>query len=95
MFAVRRVAREEGIIIVASIHQPSLETCKQFTDLLLLTGGEICYNGPMEDLDGFLTSFGKPVGKFVSSFYPSSPRFPLLLKLDADYLPFLLFSVLR
>ncbi|KAL7410066.1 P-loop containing nucleoside triphosphate hydrolase protein [Mrakia frigida] len=66
MFAVRRVAREEGIIIVASIHQPSLETCKQFTDLLLLTGGQICYNGPMENLDGFLAGFGKPVGKFVS-----------------------------
>ncbi|KAL7415076.1 P-loop containing nucleoside triphosphate hydrolase protein [Mrakia frigida] len=66
MFAVRRVAREEGIIIVASIHQPSLETCKQFTDLLLLTGGQICYNGPMENLDGFLAGFGKPVGKFVN-----------------------------
>lgn len=54
MAAVRRVAREEGMVYLATIHQPSLDTSRQFTDLLLLTGGKTCYNGSFEGVEGLL-----------------------------------------
>lgn len=67
MMAVRRVAIEEGLIVIASIHQPSLETIAQFSTLLLLAGGEACYNGPVDGLEACMAGFGRPVGKFVST----------------------------
>ncbi|KAG6901786.1 hypothetical protein C0995_007889 [Termitomyces sp. Mi166 len=64
MSAIRALAIAEGIIVVATIHQPSLETLAQFTNLLLLSGGKTCYLGPVEDLEKFFERWGRPVERF-------------------------------
>ncbi|KAG6918439.1 hypothetical protein DXG01_014620 [Tephrocybe rancida] len=64
MSAIRTLAIAEGIIVIATIHQPSLETLAQFTNLLLLAEGKTCYSGAVEDLEGFFERWGRPVGRF-------------------------------
>lgn len=68
MSAIRDLAVAEGIIVLATIHQPSLATLAQFTNLLLLSQGKVCYSGSVDDLPGFFERWGQPVGRFVSTF---------------------------
>jgi ABC-type multidrug transport system ATPase subunit len=65
MSAIRTLAVAEGMIVLATIHQPSLETLAQFTNLLMLAEGKTCYSGPVYDLEGFFERWGRPVGRFV------------------------------
>ncbi|KAF5379697.1 hypothetical protein D9615_005737 [Tricholomella constricta] len=80
MSSIRTLAVAEGMIVLATIHQPSLETLAQFINLLMLAEGKTCYSGPVEDLEGYFERWGKPVGKFVCIlstlllFVPSSDR---------------------
>jgi hypothetical protein len=67
MSAIRTLAVAEGLIVLATIHQPSLETLAQFTNLLLLAEGRTCYSGPVSGLEEFFERWGRPVGRFVSS----------------------------
>ncbi|KAF7297037.1 ABC transporter domain-containing protein [Mycena indigotica] len=63
--AIRALARAEGMFVIASIHQPSLETLSTFDNLLLLApGGVTCYNGPVDGLAAFMERWGHPVGRF-------------------------------
>ncbi|KAJ7462986.1 ABC-2 type transporter-domain-containing protein [Mycena latifolia] len=55
-----------GIIVIATIHQPSLETLAQFTDILLLAEGCTCFSGKVGELEGFLERWGHPVGRFTT-----------------------------
>ncbi|KAJ6600331.1 P-loop containing nucleoside triphosphate hydrolase protein [Mycena vulgaris] len=64
MSAIRTLAVAEGIIVIATIHQPSLETLAQFTNLLLLSEGCTCFSGKVGELEGFLERWGHPVGRF-------------------------------
>ncbi|KAG7094840.1 hypothetical protein E1B28_005649 [Marasmius oreades] len=64
MSAIRNLAVAEGMIVIATIHQPSLETLSQFTDLILLAHGQICYSGAVDGLESFFERWGKPVNKF-------------------------------
>ncbi|KAJ7691146.1 P-loop containing nucleoside triphosphate hydrolase protein [Mycena rosella] len=66
MSAIRTLAVAEGIIVIATIHQPSLETLAQFTDILLLAEGCTCFSGKVGELEGFLERWGHPVGKFTT-----------------------------
>ncbi|KAF8207443.1 P-loop containing nucleoside triphosphate hydrolase protein [Mycena galopus ATCC 62051] len=66
MSAIRTLARAEGIIVIATIHQPALATLAQFTSLLLLADGQTCYSGRVDGLEGFMERWGKPVGKFTT-----------------------------
>ena len=66
MAAISTLATAEGMIVIASIHQPSLETLSQFTNLMLLAEGKTCYLGRVDELDGFFEKWGRPVGRFVS-----------------------------
>ncbi|KAJ7055552.1 P-loop containing nucleoside triphosphate hydrolase protein [Mycena amicta] len=78
--AIRTLARSEGMFVVASIHQPSLETLSAFTDLLLLApGGRTCYKGPVDGLAAFMERWGKPVGRF------SNPSDHAMNFLNADF----------
>ncbi|KAF9269354.1 P-loop containing nucleoside triphosphate hydrolase protein [Marasmius fiardii PR-910] len=62
--AIRSLAVTEGIIVIATIHQPSLETLSQFTDLIFLARGQVCYSGTVNGLESFFEKWGKPVKKF-------------------------------
>jgi ABC-type multidrug transport system ATPase subunit len=53
------------MIIIASIHQPSLDTLSQFTNVMLLAKGKLCFYGGVEELSGFFEAWGRPVGRFV------------------------------
>ncbi|KAF5367203.1 hypothetical protein D9758_003922 [Tetrapyrgos nigripes] len=66
MNSIRNLAVAEGMMVIATIHQPSLETLAQFTNLLMLSDGQICYLGKVDDLEGFFDRWGKPVRKFVT-----------------------------
>lgn len=65
MSAIRTLAVAEGIIVLATIHQPSMGTLAQFTNLLLLAEGKVCYSGAVDDLEGFFLRWGHPVDRFV------------------------------
>ncbi|SJL01923.1 related to ATP-binding cassette protein (ABC) transporter [Armillaria ostoyae] len=64
MSAIRTLAKAEGMFVIATIHQPSLETLGQFTDLLMLSQGKICYSGKVDDLERFFERWGRPVPRF-------------------------------
>ncbi|KAJ7806621.1 P-loop containing nucleoside triphosphate hydrolase protein [Mycena leptocephala] len=66
MAAIRTLAISEGMIVIATIHQPSLETLAQFTNLLMLAEGSTCFSGKVSDLERFLERWGYPVGKFTN-----------------------------
>lgn len=68
MGAIRALAQAEGMVVIASIHQPSLETLAQFTDAMLLSSGRVCYLGKVDEMESFFEQWGRPVERFVSSY---------------------------
>jgi hypothetical protein len=54
-------------MVLASIHQPSYTTLNEFTDLVLLSQGSLCYHGKVGDLEQFLLEIGVGCVPFVSS----------------------------
>jgi len=65
MLAISTLSKAEGMIVIASIHQPSLETLAQFTNVMFLAQGAVCYLGRVDQLDQFFERWGRPVGRFV------------------------------
>ena len=72
------------MIVIASIHQPSLETLAQFTNVMFLAEGKTCYFGRVDELDGFFERWGRPVGRYVSDL-SSLPSF-LIFKIFSSVL---------
>ncbi|TEB08739.1 P-loop containing nucleoside triphosphate hydrolase protein [Coprinellus micaceus] len=66
MSSIRALALAEGMIVIASIHQPSLDTLTQFTKVMLLSHGRVCYHGGVNELDQFFEAWGQPVGRFTN-----------------------------
>ncbi|KAJ7246166.1 P-loop containing nucleoside triphosphate hydrolase protein [Mycena haematopus] len=66
MSAIRTLAVAEGMIVIATIHQPALDTLAQFTSLLLLAEGQTCFSGRVDELEGFMERWGHPVGRFTT-----------------------------
>lgn len=54
-------------MVIASIHQPSFATLNEFTSLVLLSQGSLCYKGNVGDLEPFLLEIGVGSAPFVSS----------------------------
>ncbi|KAH8091409.1 P-loop containing nucleoside triphosphate hydrolase protein [Cristinia sonorae] len=60
--AIRNIAHERGMIVIASIHQPNWDTISLFDRLLLLAQGRTMFFGPLNKLAPFLDqSLGHPV----------------------------------
>lgn len=53
-------------MVLASIHQPSFATLNEFTSLVLLSQGSLCYKGKVGDLEPFLLEIGVGSAPFVS-----------------------------
>ncbi|KAF8513122.1 P-loop containing nucleoside triphosphate hydrolase protein [Hysterangium stoloniferum] len=66
MIAIRNLAMAEGIIVLATIHQPSHETLSQFTNVMLLANGRTCFSGKVDELDRFFERWGHPVPIFTT-----------------------------
>ncbi|KAF9552789.1 P-loop containing nucleoside triphosphate hydrolase protein [Agrocybe pediades] len=64
--SISALSKAEGMIVIASIHQPSLETITQFTDVVFLAEGKLCYLGRVNELEGFFEKWGRPVGRFTN-----------------------------
>ena len=79
MSSVANLARAEGIIIIATIHQPSIATLSQFSQLVLMAEGKTCFKGHVDNLERFFERWGWPVPRFVSlpvfRFFKSSLTF--------------------
>ncbi|KAK1140567.1 hypothetical protein N8T08_010204 [Aspergillus melleus] len=58
---VKKLAVENNLIIIASIHQPSSTTFQLFDKLLLLSGGQTCYFGPVSTVSSNFDSIGLPI----------------------------------
>lgn len=65
--AIKKIALQHGMIIIASIHQPSWETFSLFDKLLLLAQGRTVYYGVTSGLATYLgDGLGQPVPKFAN-----------------------------
>ncbi|KAJ9092986.1 hypothetical protein QFC20_007229 [Naganishia adeliensis] len=78
--SVGSLARKEGIMVLASIHQPSFATLNEFTSLVLLSQGSLCYKGKVGDLEPFLLEIGVGSAPFV----PPTDTAMQLLNTDFD-----------
>ncbi|GAA6011592.1 hypothetical protein JCM11491_004698 [Sporobolomyces phaffii] len=63
---LRYLAHDLNMLVICTIHQPNFETFSLFDKLLLLAGGLTMYNGPVAELDSYLTWTGSPTPKFVN-----------------------------
>ncbi|OBA22637.1 P-loop containing nucleoside triphosphate hydrolase protein [Metschnikowia bicuspidata var. bicuspidata NRRL YB-4993] len=61
MNTLKKFAKEENVIIIASIHQPSTLTFDLFDNVMFLTEGKIAYAGPRESLNQYFEDAGYPI----------------------------------
>ncbi|KAJ3316122.1 hypothetical protein HDU76_002067, partial [Blyttiomyces sp. JEL0837] len=64
MASIKRIAVEQNMIVIATIHQPNFETLKLFTSLLLLAEGKVMYNGDIADMAKYFQDLGNPIPQF-------------------------------
>ncbi|TKA52191.1 hypothetical protein B0A53_05035 [Rhodotorula sp. CCFEE 5036] len=63
---LRRLAKEQNVLVVCTIHQPNFDTFSLFDRLLLLAGGQVMYDGPTATLPDYLASIDSPVPQHVN-----------------------------
>ncbi|GAA5824510.1 hypothetical protein JCM3770_000105 [Rhodotorula araucariae] len=63
---LQRLAREQNVLVICTIHQPNFETFALFDRLLLLARGRTMYDGPADRLDDYLSSIGSPTPQHVN-----------------------------
>lgn len=63
---LKKIARENNLLVIASIHQPSTTTFNLFDKLLLLSSGKTIYHGPVSDVNSYFSSIGHPVPGYTN-----------------------------
>eukprot|EP01088_Endostelium_zonatum_P020354 TRINITY_DN7464_c0_g1_i1.p1 TRINITY_DN7464_c0_g1~~TRINITY_DN7464_c0_g1_i1.p1 ORF type:complete len:840 (+),score=188.85 TRINITY_DN7464_c0_g1_i1:69-2588(+) len=63
---LKRLTREEGRTVIATIHQPSSETFYTFDDLYLLSEGNLVYGGPIKEAVSYFQKIGLPCPKYTN-----------------------------
>ena len=61
MQEIVRVAKDERLIIMCSIHQPSSKVYQGFDQLMILSRGREAYSGDLIDAPPYFESIGAPV----------------------------------
>ncbi|PWW76124.1 P-loop containing nucleoside triphosphate hydrolase protein [Tuber magnatum] len=61
MYRIRQVARDENMIVIASIHQPTAATFNLFSQLVLLSSGRLVYSGPTDQVVPYFSTQGVPI----------------------------------
>jgi len=56
MTFITRFAKQYGIIVIASIHQPSSSTLSLFDLVMLISAGQTCYFGPQAELVSYFSN---------------------------------------
>ena len=60
MQEVTRIAKEEGLIIIFTIHQPSAKIFQMFDQIMILSKGKQAYCGNAADLVSYFEGIGHP-----------------------------------
>jgi ABC-type multidrug transport system ATPase subunit len=55
--SIKNIARQDGTIVICTIHQPNYETFKLFDKVLILADGKSIYSGNVGEL-GFSSAIG-------------------------------------
>lgn len=63
---LKKIARENNLLVIASIHQPSTTTFNLFDKLLLLSSGKTVYHGPVSEVNSYFASIGHPVPSYTN-----------------------------
>ncbi|GME23629.1 ABC transporter protein [Neofusicoccum parvum] len=63
---VKNIARENSLVIIASIHQPSTATFDLFDKLMLLSQGRTVYNGSITEVNQYFTGLGYPIPMYTN-----------------------------
>lgn len=58
---VRNIAKRYKVLVIASIHQPSTTTFELFDKLMLLSKGQVVYNGAVNKVAGYFAELGYEV----------------------------------
>lgn len=66
MSFLKSIAQKLNIVIITTIHQPSAKVYAGFDMCMVLSCGEVAYNGPASTLDRYLVEIGHPVPAGVS-----------------------------
>jgi hypothetical protein len=60
------VAKQQSMIIIATIHQPATEVFMAFTKVLFLVNGRTAYNGPPSEVESYCGSINKPLPPYTN-----------------------------
>ncbi|KAL8946809.1 MAG: hypothetical protein Q9222_006847, partial [Ikaeria aurantiellina] len=63
---LKKVVRQQRLIVIASIHQPSTATFDLFDKLLLLSAGQTCYFGSVGSIRTYMEARGSPIPLYVN-----------------------------
>ncbi|KAF7189210.1 ABC transporter G family member 15 [Pseudocercospora fuligena] len=58
---IKKIARQNNLLVIASIHQPSTSTFKLFDELCLLSGGKTCYFGDLTSAPAYFDAIDLPM----------------------------------
>ena len=58
---LRKLSNEKNLIIICTIHQPSLKVFERFDEIMLLSGGRLAYAGDRVLAEKYFTSIGHPL----------------------------------
>eukprot|EP00933_Yihiella_yeosuensis_P045258 TRINITY_DN40609_c0_g1_i1.p1 TRINITY_DN40609_c0_g1~~TRINITY_DN40609_c0_g1_i1.p1 ORF type:complete len:639 (-),score=121.46 TRINITY_DN40609_c0_g1_i1:148-2064(-) len=58
---LQKLAHEDGIIVIATIHQPATDVFLLFDKVLFLTSGREAYNGPANKVADYCSFIGQPL----------------------------------
>mmetsp|Transcript_13607 Transcript_13607/g.30908 ORF Transcript_13607/g.30908 Transcript_13607/m.30908 type:complete len:451 (+) Transcript_13607:52-1404(+) len=61
MSEIVRVAKEENLIAVATIHQPSTKVYQQFDQVMVMSRGRIAFAGEASEAGAYFDSIGQPI----------------------------------
>ncbi|GMK57266.1 hypothetical protein CspeluHIS016_0401000 [Cutaneotrichosporon spelunceum] len=91
--SIRRIAQAEGIIVVATIHSPSIDTLQLFDQIMVLAKGRTAFRGTMSEAEVRCTAIGHPMPAFhnpadhlldlVATDFGADDKMPLLEALYA------------
>lgn len=63
---IKQVAKENNMIVICSIHQPSTYTFELFDKVIFLSRGKTVYNGKVEDVVNYFESVGHPMPSYMN-----------------------------
>lgn len=61
MSSIRRIAKAEGIIVIATIHAPSIETLQLFDQMMVLAKGKVAFSGTLADAESRCIEVNHPI----------------------------------